>query len=307
MLLVILLYATFGFTFTLSKIIIGYAGAFFSVAARMLIAGTGLLGYIYFAKRIDCYPQRAHISGYLQATLFGIFIPYCLRSWALQYISTTKSALLFNFMPLFTAVFAYFFLKERMTWLKLTGLGIGFFGMIPVLLSQGVSENAVGSLGFISLPELATLGAVASFGYNFIVMQRLVKHHGCSPFLVNGIAMLLGGTLSLCAASIVEPVWIKQSPLTFIGLMTLQIIFSNIICANLQATLLKQYSSTFMAFANFLSPLFAACYGWLLFGEEITWHFAASFVVVFIGLCFYYFDEFGKHRHNKVPALDMEG
>lgn len=305
MLLVILLYAVFGFTFTLGKIILTYAGAFFSVGARMVIGGTGLLSFIYFTKRIDCYPRKSDMYGYLQATLFGIFIPYCLRAWGLQYISTTKSALLFNFTPLFTAVFAYFFLRERMTVLKLIGLCIGFFGMVPVLISHSSTEDIFGGIGFISLPELATLGAVASFSYNFIVMQKLVKHRGCSPILINGISMLLGGLLSLTAAAITEPVWFKTKPLVFLGLMTTQIIFSNLICANLQATLLKYHSSTFMAFASFLSPLFAACYGWLLLGENITWHFAASFIVVLIGLGFYYFDEFGENKHKKIPPVDV--
>lgn len=305
MLLVIFLYAVFGFTFTLGKIILTYAGAFFSVGARMVIGGTGLLSFIYFTKRIDCYPKKSDMYGYLQATMFGIFIPYCLRAWGLQYITTTKSALLFNFMPLFTAVFSYFFLREKMTILKIAGLCIGFFGMIPILISHSSTEDILGGIGFISLPELATLGAVASFSYNFIVMQKLVKHRGCSPILINGISMLLGGILSLSAAAVVEPIWIKTSPITFLGLMSLQILFSNLICANLQATLLKHYSSTFMAFASFLSPLFAAFYGSILLGEKITWHFAASFIVVLIGLTFYNFDEFGKNKHEKVPPVDV--
>lgn len=304
MFLVILLYAIFGFTFTLGKIILTYASPFFSVGTRMIIGGIGLLGYIYLTKRIDCYPRKNDFYEYLQTTLFGIFIPYCLRAWALQYITTTKSALLFNFMPFFTAIFAYIFLRERMTILKAIGLFIGFFGMVPILLSHSSSEDILGSLGFISMPELATLGAVASFSYNFVIMQRLIRHKGCSPILINGLSMLCGGLLSF-GTSFFETTWIKQNPLIFVGLLTLQIIFSNLICSNLQASLLRHYSSTFMSFASFLSPLFAAFYGWLLLGEHITWHFAVSFVVVLIGLGFYYFDEFGKHRHNKVPPVDV--
>lgn len=298
MLLILLLYALFGLTFTLGKITLSYAQPFFIVAARMLIGGSGLLSYIYLTKKIDCYPKKTDIRYYIQATLFGIFIPYCCRAWALQYISTGKSAFLFNLMPFFTALFSYLFLREKLNIYKIMGLIIGFTGMIPILITNTKLETSVGSWGFLSLPELITLVAVASFGYHFIVMQNLVKHRGCAPILANGISMLWGGLLSFGGSILFETNWLKGNPKTFLLLLLLQILISNIICLNLQAWLLKHYSSTFMSFASFLSPLFASFYGWFLLGEKITSNFFLSLLIVITGLAIYYYGEFHKKTRN---------
>jgi drug/metabolite transporter (DMT)-like permease len=296
MFLIFVLYALFGFTFTLGKIILSYAQPFFIVAARMLIGGVGLMSYIYLTKKIDCYPRKTDVKFYIQATLFGILIPYCCRAWALQYISTGKSAFLFNLMPFFTALFAYIFLKEKLNRYKITGLIIGFTGMIPILITGSKLENSAGSWGFLSLPEVITLVAVASFGYHFIVMQNLVKHRGCAPILANGISMLWGGILAFSGSLLFESNWIKGDPKIFLILLFLQILISNIICLNLQAWLLTKYSSTFLSFASFLSPLFASFYGWLFLGEKITINFLLSLIIVITGLGTYYYGEFKQKR-----------
>lgn len=292
--LVFILYALFGFTFTLGKITLQYAQPFFTIGLRMMISGIGLMSYIYLKRRIDCYPVLNDAKYYAQVAIFGIFVPYCSRAWALQYMSTTKMALFFNFMPFFTAFFAYFINKERLTLVKLLGLIIGFVGMIPILLNNTSVEQSFGSFAFVSFPECITIIAVASFSYNYLVMQTLIKERGCAPILANGISMLWGGILAFNLSLFTEYPFLKGSPLMFLGCLSLLILISNILCAHLQATLLKYYSSTFLAFANFLSPLWAAFYGWVLLGESITWHFIASLSLVSIGLGIYYYDEFRK-------------
>jgi drug/metabolite transporter (DMT)-like permease len=175
--------------------------------------------------------------------------------------------------------------------------------MIPILATGGSEEGARG-LGFISIPELAIIIGVASMSYSLIIIQKLVKHKETPPYLVNGISMFYGGLLALGASSAFEssvfvqqqePV-IKQGILPLIGILSLQILISNILCQNLRASLLKHYSSTFMSFASFLGPVFTSIYGYFLFGEEITWQFLASFSIVLAGLGIYHYDD---HLANK--------
>lgn len=299
MFLVILLYALWGFTFTLGKIILSYAQPFFSVGTRMFVSGLSMTAYILIRHRMRCYPARTDFYYYLQLITFGVCLPYTARSWALQFMSTMKSALIFNLTPFFAAFFAYLFLNEKLSFHKILGLIIGFAGMFPVLWLHSSTEGGFNFFGFLSVPEIAMLIAVASLSYSLIIMQQLVKHRGCPPVLVNATSMVIGGALILSFSSIVEVDKIKSNPWTFATLLLVQLVISNLICANLQATLLKKYSSTLMAFATFLSPLFAAFYGWILLGENVTWHFFASFLLVMVGLAIYYYDDFYKHRHKK--------
>jgi drug/metabolite transporter (DMT)-like permease len=293
MILVIILYALFGLTFTLGKMTLFYARPFFIVGFRMLIGSVGLLSYMYLARK-RCSPTLKDLPYYIEIALFGIFIPYSLRAWGLQNTSSTKAAFLFTLMPFFTALFAYFINKEKLSYQKAMGLLVGFTGMVPTLLTGSSLERMEGSVGFLSLSELAILGSVASFGYNLIAIQKLVKHRKCHPLVANSMSMLMGGSLALGAAFFSEPVFITGDYTIFFLLVGAQILISNIICLNLQAYLLHHYSPTFMAFAGFLSPVCAAFYGHVLLNEHISWNYILSFIMVIIGLAMYYYDDFAK-------------
>lgn len=285
MILVVLLYALWGFTFTLGKYSVIFATPLFTVGTRMLASGTILLGYTLATKRITDYvPQRRDIWLYVQLTIFLVLLPYILRLWALQFVSSIKAALLFNVGPFFTALFCYIFHKEKLHHWQYLGLLIGFLGTIPILLTGSATEDMWGMIGFMSIPEVAVIGATAALSYGLIIMQKLVKHRGCPPYLANGISMLSGGFIALSGSLLFDAAPIKQSTQSFIIVIVLQIVISNLFCSNLQAKLLTTYSPTFMSFAGFMSPLFTCMYGYLLFNETVTWHFFASLVLVAVGL-----------------------
>ncbi len=299
--LVILLYALFGFTFTLGKIVLFYASPFFVVATRMIIGGLALGAYLTWYHKIKCWPARKDFWLYVQFVFFNICIFYGARSWSLQYLTTSKAALLMNLSPFFTALLAFFFLKERLTILKALGLVIGFSGMLPVLIAQSSpEENIWGSIAYFSTPELIMIFAVACLSYSMIVMQKLVKHRGVSPILVNTICMVSGGAAMGITSIASAEKMIFGDPVLFWSVIGMQIIVSNILCSNLQAFLLRSYSTTFLAFASFISPLCALGYGALLLNEVITWHFFASFFIVIVGLSIFYLDDI---RQGKLTAV----
>ena len=212
----------------------------------------------------------------------------------MQYVTATKAALLCNLLPFFTAIFAFFHLKEKLTMPHLVGLVVGFLGMIPLLTAESSYEELVGGISFISWPELAIIVAVAALGYSVVITQTLVKHRACPAPLVNGVSMFIGGSMAFGSSILVEDQWIRGDWKMLIILAIIQITISNLICANLHATLLRHYSATFMSFASFLSPLCTIIYGYFLLGETVTWQFFASFIVVFIGLAIYHYSEIKK-------------
>lgn len=296
MILILLLYTLLGFSFTLGKITLFYASPFYVVGSRMMIGGIGLALYYYFTKSTTYRLQMKDWPAFMQVTLFGIVIPYCLRAWGLNYLSSTKAAFIFTLMPFFTALFSYMFHQERLSYQKSIGLMIGFLGMMPTLFTGSIFETLAGSFGIFSWPEIAMLGAVASFGYNLIALKHLVTTRQCPAPLANSITMLFGGFMALNLSFIVEPVWVFKEPLAFAGFLALQIIISNLICSNLQAALLKTYSSTFMAFAGFLTPLCASAFGWFFLNEEIKVQYLVSLLIVMIGLAMFYFDEITSQK-----------
>lgn len=289
MLSVIILYTLFGSTFTLSKLLLFHTQPFCAVGLRMTLGGIILLGYVYLQYKTIPYRKKDFIY-YLQLTLFNVIIPYTLRLWSLQYISSIKAALLFNISPFLTAFFAYLMTSSRLSMRQVGGLLIGFIGMIPILLTGNGSDfTPTGS--FISLAELAALFSTASISYSLVVMQKLVKNNGCPVPLANGISMTCGGIITLILAFFFESPLIKTSGFLVGSYALLQALIINVICANWRTYLLKHYSSTFMAFASFLAPLSATLYGWFFFKESLSYNFAISFVIVLCGLGIFYSHE----------------
>ncbi|MCL5436631.1 MAG: DMT family transporter [Candidatus Dependentiae bacterium] len=295
MFLVVLLYAIFGFSFTLGKMMVVHAHPLFAVGIRMLTGGIILLAWAFTRTKPRCYPQKSDLKYYALLTIFAIFIPYSLRLWALQEVSTMKAALLFNTAPFFTALAAVIFTCERINRFQVFSLFVGFAGTIPILLTGSPTEDII-SWGFLSIYELALILSAASMGASFLITHQLVKYRGCPPYLANGMSTFFGGALAFGSSALLEPHPIKTSFGCFATVMLVQLILSNIICSNLQASLLKRYSPTFISFAGFLAPLFASIYGVVLFGERFSWHFFASFVLIGLGLGLYALGE-RKKRH----------
>lgn len=260
----------------------------------MILSGLLLSAFFYGSQSSNYRPQLKDWPYILQVALFGVAIPYCLRAWALQYLSATKAAFIVTLMPFFTALFSYLLLKEKLTFKKTMGLMLGFIGMLPTLFTGTVQEDLIGSIAFFSFPELAILAACASFGYKFIAVKQLVQKRKCPVPVANALTMFLGGMIAFNLAIVVEPEWITSNPLFLFGLLAIQMLISNFISANLEASLLRHYSPTFMSFASFIAPLAASMFGWLLLAEQLYMQYIISFVMVFLGLALYYSDEFER-------------
>lgn len=301
MILIFLLYSFFGLSFALGKITLMYASPFYIVGTRMLVSGIGLGLFSHYFQFTQYLPQKKDWPAFMQVTLFGLALPYCLRAWGLQYVSSTKAAFLFCLTPFFTALLAYSFHQERLSYQKKIGLIIGFLGMMPTLFTADLNEKLLGSVAFLSLPELALIASVAFFSYNFIALRNLVNHRKYPVAVTNAITMFFGGIICLNVSFIAEPVWIFKNPALLGVLLVVQIIVSNLICANLQAHLLKKYSSTLMSFASLLTPLCASFFGWFLLEETLHYYYIISLILVLIGLGIFYYDELSQEAPLSQP------
>ena len=218
---------------------------------------------------------------------------------------SSKASLIYTLGPFASYALGYFMVGEKVTFKKILGLTIGFFGLLPVLVVPAPQENLIGGIGFFSWPEISIVLSICSLSYGWIIMRKLIKDNNYSPAMVNGISMFAGGILALITSWIFEPKAVITDPLHFMGILAIIIIVSNLICHNLYGTLLKKYSPTFLSFASFLTPLFAAFYGWLFLSEKIPWAFFISTIFVFFGLTVFYQDEFHKSKQETAQDTQM--
>jgi len=299
MFLVFFMYFLFASTFTLGKAALSYVTPFLFTGIRMMCGGVILLGYSFLRKK--CFISRRDIYLFVQIMVFHIFLAYTLEFWALETVTSAKACLLYNLSPFITALFSYCLFAEKLNVRQLCGLFIGFVGFLPILLAQTPLEQISGHLGFLSWPEIALICSVTSSAYGWMTMKKLT-HKGYPFVLVNGIGMTGGGLLALLLSYFTEgPVRLKMTAVMMpvvaqhygvfiehmlaLGMYSLTLILiANIIGYNLYAHLLSRYSATFLSFAGFMTPLFAAILGWIFLGETVTWHFFATMLLVMGGL-----------------------
>jgi len=301
MILIVILYALFALSVFISKVIFSYCKPIFYIGARMSIAGIILLAYQYIYAHEHFHFKREHIWLYAQVVFFGIYFTYIIRFWGLTELPVSKAMFMFNLAPFMSALFSYMFFKEEMSRKKWLGLMIGFIGFGPILYSK-VNQASVQQFFFISWAELAVLVSVICHSYNWILIRKMVRDKSYSPAMINGLTMFVGGVGALITSPFFEGFSPVNNIFEFVKLLAFVILISNLICHNLYAYLLKIYTATFLSFAGFMSPLFAALYGWLWLNEQITWHFYVSSVIVFIGLLLFYQDEL-QSIQPEVPEI----
>ena len=300
MIFVVILYLLFATTFTLGKAALAYVTPFLFIGVRMMLGGSVLLFYTYFFSGKKISVHKKDYGAFLSIIMFHIFCSYTLEFWALEYVTSAKACLLYNLSPFISAVLAYSFFGEWLSLRQISGLVIGFLGFIPILIAQSPLEQVAGHIGFLSCYEIALIVSVTSSAYGWIVMKELINK-GYSFILINGIGMTGGGILAFILSLAVEgwPVMRhgSQDIFALAAYSIALIIIANIICYNLYGYLLSRYSPTFLSFAGFMTPLFAALLGWVFLGEPVSWHFFATIVFVVAGLSLF---------HEKKPIIFEE-
>jgi len=298
---VIAIFALFATVFPIGKLALLYAQPIFLTSIRMICAGILLIVYHWWSSYDRVKVTRQLIYNILLLSFLNIYLTNVCEFWGLQYLNASKACFIYNLSPFASAFFSYIWLGEIMTSKKWLGLLVGFLGFFPILLSSSAPEEAIGGVGFLSWAELSLIVAAISTVIGWIIMRQVVRN-GMSVLYANGWSMLIGGVGALATSYAVESwsPWPFINFNVFLGYMVILMIISNIFAYNIYGHLLKSYTATFLTFAGFTGPLWAAFYGWLFLNEPISSGFMLSCIAVFIGLYLFYSEEIrlGYVRHN---------
>lgn len=169
--------AIWGASFMLMKEAVPAFGVFALVEIRALGASLCLLPLVLLKR------QGADLIRYWpKLLLVGVLntaIPFCLFSYALLHLNAGLGAILNATAPMFGLLIAYLYLKESIGWVGITGMALGFAGVVIISLGQ----TAMQSQGVTSLmPVLAAL--LATFCYGFIACYLKRHLSQAKPFAI---------------------------------------------------------------------------------------------------------------------------
>lgn len=242
------------------------------VLFRFLIACAGLILYATITRMR--LPALRDLPAMFLLGFAGITVYQVCLTFGEQSVSAGTASFLVATVPCFTALLAFFFLRERLSRLGVVGILVSFLGV--AIISFG------GSGGFSFTPG-ALLVVLASFSESiaFIMQKRFMPRYSG---LQLATYMMWTGTIFML---VFTPELLRELPTAPLS-ATLAIVYLGIFPAAISYvtwsyTLSRIPASTATSFLN-LSPLLALLISWLWLREIPTVLEIAGGIVVIVGV-----------------------
>jgi drug/metabolite transporter (DMT)-like permease len=284
--------ALFAATFPLGKFALQYTGPVFLTAIRMLMAGLILLIYSFYNENKTLkIPLRDYLL-FAKTSLFYVVLAFVPEFWALKYLSSIKTNLLWSVQPLLAALLGFILFSEKLSYKKIIALAIGFAGMLPIIFTCDIGAIGFSDICTVSYPEISLFIAVFSTIYGwFLIKELLAKHYSLS--LINGITMTFGGFICLLLSFAEHFLYQQELYSNFgavVGYSLLLVLASNIVGYGLYGYFLSHYSITFLSFSGFTCPLFGFLFSYML-DEPIYNSYIFGCALIMLGLVIFYLEE----------------
>ena len=270
----LLLAAIWGASFMFMRIAAVELGALPTAGLRVAIAAAFLLPLLL---------ARGHgpvlLKNWKQALVVGIFnsaIPFVCFSFALLSISTGLSSILNATVPLFGAVIAWLWLKDRPNGSRILGLLIGFAG-VALLAWDKASFKPDATGNATGWAVLACLLATLCYGLSASFTRRYMSG---LPSLVSAAGSQMGAAIALIPLA-----WWFWPDHAVSTQAWMAVIALGILCSGvayiLYFRLIEQAGPARALSVTFAIPVFAVLYGVLLLGEAVTpWMVLCGLVIV---------------------------
>jgi drug/metabolite transporter (DMT)-like permease len=200
-----------------------------------------------------------------------------LSIWALQYISSSESALLASTIALWIALFGSFGRRghplNRMAW---SGVTLGVVGT-ALTLSPRLAMGAG-----IAVPYILTLLSSLAWSIATLYYRNADTEVGALMFV--GLQLLIGGLMQLAIATVMGQwqMWSMSVP----GLLALSylVVFSSGIAYTSYGWLTRNTSPAIIGTFSYVNPAIATLVGWLFLHEKLLPVQFIGMLVVLVGV-----------------------
>ena len=271
----VVLAAIWGASFLFTRMAVGDFGVVGTAAVRVAVA-TAFLVPLMLAKGHGAIFRRH----WWKVCLVGVLnsaLPFMLFAFSLLSITTGLSAILNATVPLFGALVAWLWLKDRPTGSRLLGLLIGFSGVAALAWDKAsFRPDAVSGIA----PAWAVLACLLATVCYAIAASATKKYLSGLPPLMTATGSQLGATLVL----VLPALWLRpaQAPgvQAWMAVLVLGVLCTGIAYV-LYFRLIEQTGPSRALAVTFAIPVFAILYGALFLHEPVTaWMLMCGTVVV---------------------------
>ena len=273
------LVVAWGSSFAMIKIAVTHLDAAWVMALRLIIATALLVPYALAAG----HGMAATAAVWRKFTFLaavGYVAPFFLITWGTHFVSSGVSGLLMGAIPLILVVLSHFFLAdERLTAMKSAGFLLGFAG-IMVLIGPDALLN-VSLSGDALWGELAILAGCVCYAVHAVAAKRLGFEN---PLKQTAAICAAAAAMGLIFALIVSPAGLTGKPaIAYWSVLGLGIL-PTAIATLMMYQLMARIGPSFVAYSNYLVPVYALLLGAAVMGEQLHWNLLAALALVLAGI-----------------------
>lgn len=191
----------------------------------------------------------------------GYSIPFLIFPWAQQYVESGLAGVYMAFMPLWTLMLAYFFADEKLTPQRIGGFAMGFAGVLVLMGPEAIAGVAGSSLA----AQAGILFATVLYAASAVMSRRAPT---ARPRVFSAGIVLVGAVFAspaLFFTPIDPSAWSMKSILSIIALGLGPTAAAGVIII----MIIRRAGASFMALANYVTPLVAVILGAIFFHERL--------------------------------------
>lgn len=249
-------------------------GAVSLILMRASIAAIFLVLLVFFISRNDLKLIVSQWKHLLVLGLTNTALPFTLFAWATLTLEAGLTATINSTAPMFGAVVAWIWLKDKISLTTTIGLLVGFSGVF-ILMSGKLSDNAM-----VILPIFAAM--LASTCYGYAACYSKLHASGLRPMVVATGSQVFATLLLLIPGVFMWPETMPSATawrdVAFLGIGCTGIAYI------LYFRILSREGVSAALSVTYLVPLFAFIWGWLFLREGVTTSVLLGAVTILIGV-----------------------
>lgn len=296
-----IIYVVWGSTYLAIRFAVETIPPLVTAGIRHLSAGTVLFAWAWMR---GYRPMKKDWFGAAVLGFLFFFIGHGSLHWAEQVVPSGLAALLVATEPLWITLIGLILShKQNLNWLSITGLLVGFAGVLLLTTDHrlsGRSASLLGTAAIIVGTLTWSLGMIYSQRSNSLPTNSVARA---------GMSLLMGSWMLLATAAVSGEFhglrWANVSSKSIFGLLYL-IVFGSIVAYTAYMWLLERCSPTLIATHTYVNPIVAVLLGWAWAGEAINGRVLVSALLVVISVVCVSFGHSEKRQDSKLREFEEE-
>ncbi|RLF31337.1 MAG: EamA/RhaT family transporter [Thermoplasmata archaeon] len=248
---------------------------------RFFIASIGFIAILVIRSKKLSKLQKQDIPSIFVLGFCGVIIYHFGLNYGEQYISAGTASLIITTIPIFIVILSYFFLDERLTKRKTSGIFAALIGVVIISI-WGTEDNSIEIIymfGALTVLISAVMGAVYT-----VAGKKLLNRY--TPLSLTIYTMLLG-SFGLAPFVLVNNSFLREvanmSIYTWFAIVFLGL-FSTVLGYIIWYVALEKREASELSIYLYMIPVVSTIISYFLFDDKITPLFILGGLLVITGL-----------------------